>query len=132
MLPDRSGLWADGDGFLLGLIVSHGHLDHYGLADLVAGSVPIYIGEAAGAVRAEAAFFVPSVRPFPVAGHLHHRRPFDLGPFTVTPWLVDHSGFDAYALLVEARGRRRRGRIAVEPREGGRLPDNVDDLRVLP
>lgn len=29
-----------------------------------------------------------------------------LGPFTVTPLLVDHSAFESYALLVEAGGRR--------------------------
>jgi ribonuclease J len=31
---------------------------------------------------------------------------FDLGPFRVTPFLTDHSGFDAYSLLVEADGKR--------------------------
>jgi len=29
-----------------------------------------------------------------------------LGPFTVTPYLVDHSAFDSYAMVVEAAGRR--------------------------
>jgi type II secretory pathway component GspD/PulD (secretin) len=30
------------------------------------------------------------------------RRPIVLGPFTITPFLVDHSAYDAYAILVEA------------------------------
>ena len=34
------------------------------------------------------------------------RTALTLGPFTVTPYLVDHSAFDAYALLVEGGGRR--------------------------
>jgi ribonuclease J len=38
LLPDVPGLWAEGDGSLLGLLISHGHPDHYGLADLVAAS----------------------------------------------------------------------------------------------
>ena len=29
-----------------------------------------------------------------------------IGPFRITPWLVDHSAFDAYSLLVEADGKR--------------------------
>ncbi len=37
---------------------------------------------------------------------MQDRVPFDLGPFRVTPFLVDHSAYDAYALLVEADGRR--------------------------
>lgn len=99
-------MWADSDGSLLALLISHAHPDHYGLADLVAPSVPIFIGEHAAAILNEAVFFVPGVRPFPLAGHLRHREPLSFGPFTVTPWLVDHSAFDAYALLVEAGGRR--------------------------
>jgi ribonuclease J len=106
LLPDVPGLWADGDGSLLALIISHGHPDHYGLADLVARSVPIFIGEHTAAILKEAAFFVPGVRPFPLAGHLRHREPLSFGPFVVTPWLVDHSAFDAYALHVEAGGQR--------------------------
>jgi ribonuclease J len=30
----------------------------------------------------------------------------DVGPFRITPHLVDHSAYDAYALLIEAAGRR--------------------------
>lgn len=106
LLPDVPGLWADGDGSLLALLISHGHLDHYGLADLVAPSVPIFIGEHAAAILQEAAFFIRGARSFPVAGHLRHRTVVHFGPFAVTPWLVDHSAFDAYALLIEAGGRR--------------------------
>ena len=29
-----------------------------------------------------------------------------IGPFTVTPFLVDHSAYDAYALLIESDGKR--------------------------
>ncbi len=106
LLPDVPGLWAEGDGSLRALLISHPHPDHHGLADLVDPSVPILMGEAAASILAEAAFFVPSARRFPVAGHLRHRETLRLGPFAVTPWLVDHSAFDSYALVVEADGRR--------------------------
>lgn len=106
LLPDVPGLWAEGNGSLRALVISHPHPDHHGLADLVDSSVPILLGEAAASILAEAAFFVPSARRFPVAGHLRHREKIRLGPFYVTPWLVDHSAFDAYALVVEADGRR--------------------------
>ena len=29
-----------------------------------------------------------------------------VGPFTITPFLADHSAFDAYSILIEAGGRR--------------------------
>ena len=31
---------------------------------------------------------------------------FRVGPFSVTPFLTDHSAFDAYMLLIEVEGRR--------------------------
>lgn len=104
-LPSIAGL--DGsDPSLLGVVISHGHPDHYGLVGDVDPTVPIYIGEGAARVLAEASFFSPvgaSLRP---RGFLTDRGSFALGPFRLTPYLVDHSAFDAYALLVEAGGRR--------------------------
>jgi ribonuclease J len=43
---------------------------------------------------------LPALRPLSEGETL--RR----GPFAITPRLVDHSAFEAYALLVEAGGRR--------------------------
>ena len=105
-LPGVPGL-ADGDDpSLLGVLISHPHLDHYGLLDQVSDRVPVYAGRAAVEIVNASSFFSPasvSIRP---SGYLADREPIRLGPFTVTPWLVDHSGYDSYALLVEADGRR--------------------------
>jgi ribonuclease J len=38
--------------------------------------------------------------------HLSDRQPIVLGPFTITPFLVDHSAYDSYSVLVEADGKR--------------------------
>jgi hypothetical protein len=45
-------------------------------------------------------------RDLPADRLLVDRQPLELGPFKVTPFLVDHSAFDAYAVLVEAGGQR--------------------------
>lgn len=105
-LPNVAGLSAPDDGSLLGVILSHPHQDHYGLVALADPSVPIYVGEAAAAILEAASFFTPSGLRLRPAGFLEDRRPFALGPYTVTPFLVDHSAFDSYALLVEGAGRR--------------------------
>jgi ribonuclease J len=92
------------DGPLDAAIVSHPHLDHYGLIpDLGA---PIYIGAEAERILAAAEFFSPMTRPLTATGHLIDREPLQIAAFTITPYLVDHSAFDAYALLVEADGKR--------------------------
>jgi ribonuclease J len=103
-LPDVTGL-RDQNASLLGLIISHGHQDHWGLIDQVSKGVPVFIGEATHRILREAAFFSSGVTLDP-EGFLRHRESFVLGPFTITPFLNDHSAFDTYSVLIEADGRR--------------------------
>lgn len=104
-LPDVAGL-ASVDPTLHGVVLSHPHLDHYGLADQLHQDVPVYLGAEAARVLEAAAFFSPNSRKPQLAGTLHDGSPLRLGPFAVTPYLADHSAFDAYSLLVEAHGRQ--------------------------
>lgn len=103
--PAVPGL-ATGDPSLLGLLISHPHPDHYGLVSRAHLSIPMYIGEAARRLLEEAAFFMPVPELPPAAGFLRDRQPYELGPFRITPYLMDHSAFDSYALLVDAGGQR--------------------------
>jgi ribonuclease J len=48
----------------------------------------------------------PSFSTSDLSYELRDRQPFEIGPFRITPYLVDHSAYDAYALLIEAEGRR--------------------------
>ena len=105
LLPDVPG-FRERDDSLLGVVISHPHQDHYGLARHVRREVPVYIGETANDILKAAARYVPDGYWFENARFYQDRRPFQMGPFTITPFLVDHSAFDAYALLVEADRRR--------------------------
>lgn len=104
-LPAVSGLLTP-DRSLLAVIVTHGHPDHYGLAAARHPDVPLLVGEATERILTEAAFFSSAGAELRATGYLRDREPIELGPFRVTPFLVDHSAFDAYALLVEAGGCR--------------------------
>lgn len=104
-LPDIAGLDGE-DPSLLGVVISHGHPDHWGLVGQLAANVPVYVGAATERLLAEAVFFAPTGIDLRASGHLRDHETLRLGPFAVTPFLVDHSGFDAYALLIEADGRR--------------------------
>ncbi len=126
LLPDVEGLWGAGDGSLQAVLLSHGHQDHVGLADLVDPEVPIYAGTATERISEVAAFFVPRARALVTAGHLEDGVTLELGPFRVTPVLVDHSAFDAYALIVEANGRRLV--YSGDIRRHGRKPRSLDRL----
>ena len=102
------GLVLDGsDRSLLGILISHPHLDHYGLLAHVAPSIPVGLGAAARRVLAAASQFLPGIWPLPATGWDYQSGcTIQIGPFTVTPYLVDHSAYDAYALLIEADGDR--------------------------
>lgn len=126
LLPDVPGLWAPGDGSLQGVVISHPHPDHHGLVDLVDRDVPILLGERAQAILAESAFFIPWGPSFTATAPIAHRTPTTLGPFTITPFRVDHSAEDAYALLVEAGGRR--VLYTGDWRGHGSHPETVDEL----
>lgn len=104
-LPDLDGLRVP-DCSLRGVVISHGHYDHYGLATQLGGDVPVYVGAATERMLREARFFSPAGADLRPAGHLVDGVPLELGPFTVTPLLADHSAFDAYSLVVDAGGRR--------------------------
>ena len=104
--PVPTGSGPDGAGPLLGVVFSHGHFDHVGLIGQVDPTVPAWIGRGAADVLEASAFFSPFGVRHPWAGHLRHGVPIDLGPFRITPYLADHSAYDAYSLLVEAAGRR--------------------------
>jgi ribonuclease J len=106
-LPPVPGLAGEDAGTsLLGVIISHPHLDHWGLAPALSPAVPLFLGEAAERILQEAAFFSPAGARLHASGRLRNREPISLGPFRITPLLMDHSAFDAYALLVEAEGKR--------------------------
>jgi ribonuclease J len=64
----------------------------------------MYIGESAARVLREANFFGPSGIALQPHGFLADRRRFSAEPFELTPYLVDHSAFGAYALHVAAAG----------------------------
>ncbi len=105
-LPKIAGLDTGTDRSLLGVVISHAHPDHHGLAGLLPHSVPLFMGAATARILRESQFFTPMGLDREPAELLADRQPLIVGPFTITPFLVDHSAFDAYALLVEADGRR--------------------------
>ena len=109
LLPPIPGLHA-ADPSLLALVLSHGHADHWGLAPHAGTVSPIVTGAATRRILRAAAAFVPRAVPLGTESDglpdLEDRKTIYLGPFAITPFLVDHSAFDAYALLIEANGRR--------------------------
>jgi ribonuclease J len=131
--PAIDGLRGKGD--LLALVLSHGHIDHFGLAHLAGPDLPVALGAATHRILKAAAPFVPNPYLPTNAIEFSNGVPLEFGPFRIKPHLVDHSAYDAYALEVEAGGQRLfySGDIRAHGRKGAlfeqliaRPPQSVD------
>lgn len=88
-----------------GVLISHPHLDHYGLLQDLPAAWPVWCGEAAAQLmRMTTGLFG---EPMPVHYRSwQHGQVSQVGPFAITPYLTDHSAFDAYMLQIDVAGKR--------------------------
>jgi len=136
-LPNISGLDGNDDS-LLAVLISHPHLDHFGLLGHISGNIQVIMGADARRILTQVSPFLPDCWPIPANGmNLQSGRSFDLGPFKITPYLIDHSAYDAYAILIEADGKRLfySGDFRMHGRKGklteklmANPPENIDVL----
>jgi ribonuclease J len=103
-LPNVPGL-ASGSNELLGILLSHPHADHYGLISKASPNVPVYLGKDAYALLNAALPFTGFGLRIQHPIFYRDREPFHIGPFLITPFLNDHSAFDSYSFLIEAKGK---------------------------
>lgn len=105
LLPKVKGLFRDGPKGIDAVFVSHGHGDHLGLIGLVNPQIPVYIGEMAHKIQQVTAQFTGQKEIINPVHFLVSGQEIQIGDFCVTPYLVDHSGFDAYAFVIQANNR---------------------------
>lgn len=91
---------------LKAVLISHPHIDHYGLLHHLPENTTIVMGEAARRIVEVAAPFTKQPLPSLKGPDLVHGKTLQLGAFQITPYLVDHSAYDAYSFLIEAEGKR--------------------------
>lgn len=98
------------------LLITHYHGDHIGKVSELDSEIPVYMGKTACLIYQQFLFhmsFIPGeegekyksmdCRAFGF-NYFDSAKPFEIGPFKITPIEVDHSAFDAYAFKIEADG----------------------------
>jgi len=103
ILPDISGLYDD--NCETKLIISHAHQDHYGLLSYINDSCHIYLGNATHKLINISGLFTRNKIEIANPHYFESGNKFIIGDISITPYLMDHSAFDAYAFLIEADGK---------------------------
>jgi len=110
ILPNVDGLYEGKPPSVTAAILSHPHLDHYGLMDWIHPEIPIYLSEESRTlIEVGNIFHPPECVQKKLLDHCRtfkHWASFNIGPFTITSYLMDHSAFGASSLLIEAEGKR--------------------------
>jgi len=106
ILPDIKGLYENEAKQIDAILISHSHLDHYGFLAYVSQHIPIYMSQGAKELIDVTNLFI-SKRPGGInAKIIQSKKSFNIGDFRITPYLVDHSAFDALAFLIEGEEKR--------------------------
>lgn len=128
ILPDVKGIyeWDKERKVVDGLLISHAHIDHYGFANHLRKDTHFYLGEGTRRLIELSSIFSETKVSIKHYTTINSCNPFQIGSFTITPFLMDHSAFDAYAFLIESDGKR--VLYSGDFRDHGRKPDSLNKL----
>jgi len=108
ILPDVKGLYKNQAPEVDAVFISHAHIDHYGLLNHIHPKIPVYLSEGSHALIKIGKVFYPDGSKifFDNFRTFEHYKPVELGPFKITSYLMDHSGYDASSFLIEAESKK--------------------------
>jgi ribonuclease J len=106
VLHPIKGLYNDEQPLFDAILLSHPHQDHYGLLSYINPKIPIYLSQGCKELIEISCFFGQTSCDLKGTKAVKSWDKFKIGDFAITPYLVDHSGFDALAFLIECEGKR--------------------------
>ena len=105
VLFDIPGLYKGQEPQVSGILISHSHKDHYGLVSYLHPDIPVYLSEGALKLIHLLNVFTHKQNHVSISNPciVKHKVNFDIGDLHITPYLVDHSGFDSMSFLIEEK-----------------------------
>lgn len=105
VLPAIKGLYQWDEPSIDGIIISHAHLDHYGLLKYAHPDIPVYVSEGTKKLIEVSQIFKIFEKYSINTKIFMMYEPFYIGDFVIKPYLIDHSAFDAAAFEIHAAGK---------------------------
>lgn len=103
VLPAVDGLYCDQPKKIDALLLSHSHMDHYGFLQYINPDIPVYMSYGVKKILEASELFLMVKIGKPKIKLLSIDK---IGDISVRDYLVDHSGFDARAFLLESGVKR--------------------------
>ena len=94
ILPNVKGLYKNEKSQIDAILISHSHLDHYGLLDFANNEIPVCISQGAKELVEATNIFLNKNVQLLNTQIIKHLSPFHIKDFKITPYLVDHSAFE--------------------------------------
>ena len=120
-VPEIDGLFK-GKAKYDGVLISHYHSDHVGLATRILPEIQIYMGEKSYQIHKVSNEYMRK-EYLKESKIFKAEEEFYIGDIKITPYLCDHSAFDSYMFLLDCEGKkilytgdfRSNGRKSFEP-----------------
>lgn len=106
VLQKVSGLYAGEEKGVDAVLISHPHQYHYGLLRYINPEIPVYMSRGTRALIEASDIFIPTKANLRNVTTFKMWEPFIIDDLVIAPRLVDHSGFDAAAFLIEGEGKK--------------------------
>jgi len=105
VLPKIEGLYDWDAPDFDAVLISHAHMDHYGLLKYINTAIPVYMSDGTERlIRISQRFKICDSFDLETRNFKMY-QPFQVGNFNVKPYLMDHSAFDAAAFEINAEGK---------------------------
>jgi ribonuclease J len=106
VLPSISGLYANDIATVDAVLLSHAHIDHYGLFRFIDPRIPLFMSPGTKSLAEVSNVFLDTHVKIENVKAITMWKPVQIGEFHITPYLMDHSAPDAVAFLIDADGQR--------------------------